>query len=127
MSKSALDIEPRDEAKRILIFDFLGYTIFVGTNAKANESLVSQHKADHPLCVWMHVIGRKGPHVIVCKSHAPDVDIDAIVLRYASNRALKFAGLKTGRVLYAPLEDVYKPEQGSPGIYRTWRTSFVEL
>lgn len=121
------EMEMRDESKRVLVFDFLGYSIFVGQNAMANEALVSGHKCDHPNCLWMHVIGRKGPCVVVCKGHAPEVEVDRIVLRYAASRALKLSGIKTGRVLVAPLCDVYKPEQALNGIFRTWRTEFVEL
>lgn len=121
------EVQDREEEKRILVYDFLGYSVFVGCNAKANERLVADHKGNHPQCIWMHVVGRKGPHVVVCLGHTPAPAIDMIVLRYAAGRALKFSGLKLGKVTYAPLEDVYKPEKSSPGIYRTWRTTTIEL
>jgi len=124
---ASLDVETQDEAKKILVYDFLGFSIFVGCNAKANEALVSDHKTNHPKCFWLHTMGRRGPSVVLCLGHAPDVPPEMIVMRYAASRALKLSGLKKGRVVYSPLDDVYKPEQGSPGIYRTWRTSFVEL
>jgi predicted ribosome quality control (RQC) complex YloA/Tae2 family protein len=121
------EVQDREEAKRILVYDFLGYSVFVGCNAKANERLVADHKLNHPKCLWMHVVGRKGPHVILCVGNVPVGNIDMIVLRYAASRSLKFSGLKFGKVTYAPLEDVYKPEKSQEGIYRTWRTNTIEL
>lgn len=121
------EVQDREEEKRILVYDFLGYSVFVGCNAKANERLVADHKQNHPKCLWMHVVGRKGPHVILCLGQSPVTNIDQIVMRYAAGRSLKFSGLKSGKVIYAPLEDVYKPEKSQEGIYRTWRTSTIEL
>lgn len=120
------DIEMVDEAKRIKAFDFLGHTIFVGLNASANESLVVDHKRDHKSCIWLHVAGRKGPSVVLCLG-AKQLEAPVIVLRYAAGRALRMAGLDKGQVLYAQLQDVYKPEKAQTGIWRTWRTSVVEL
>lgn len=124
--KSDTEIEPIEE-KKIRVYDFLGYSIFAGCNARANEKLVSGHKALHPACLWLHVLGRKGPHVVVCLGTKQKITPDMVVLRYAASRALRLAGLKEGKVAIAPLEDVYKPEQGQDGIYRTWRTEQIEL
>lgn len=126
-SNMSEDIESRNAEKRILAFDILGYSIFVGCNAQSNELLVSDHKQNHPACLWMHVVGRRGPHVVLCLAKAPTVPVANVVMRYAASRALKFSGLKNGQVLYAPLEDVFKPERAREGIYRTWRTDCVEL
>lgn len=120
------EMEYRDDAKKILCFDFMGYSVFVGCNALANDTLVGDHKKNHPQCVWLHVAGRKGAHVVLCRG-TKEGDIAAIVLRYAAGRALRFSGLKAGRVVHAPLEDVYKPDQSSRGIFRTWQTTEIEL
>ncbi len=124
--KTAPEIETQEESKRIKVFDFMGFTIFAGQNAEANESLVTNHKRDHEACTWLHVSGRKGPSVILCLGTRGE-EAPLIVLRYAAGRALKLAGLKNGQVVFAPLIDVYKPQHSSPGIFRTWRTGTIEL
>lgn len=126
--KAAADqeMEYKDDAKKILVFDFLGYSVFVGCNAQANDQLVNDHKKNHPKCLWMHVVGRKGAHIVLCRGDK-DGEIQPIVMRYAAGRTLKFSGIEKGRVTYAPLEDVYKPDQASHGIFRTWRTTEIEL
>lgn len=120
------EVQLRDEGKKILAFDFLGYTVFVGTNAVSNDSLVADHKKNHPRCIWLHVIGRKGCHSVLCIGDK-EQPIDSIVMRFAAGKTLKFSGVKVGRVAFAPLIDVYKPEHSAVGIYRTWRTEHVEI
>lgn len=120
------EVQLRAAKKQILVFDFLGYSVFVGTNAHSNDTLVSDHKANHPKCLWLHVIGRKGCHAVLCSGERTGA-IDAMVMRFAAHKTLKFSGVKNGRVAFAPLMDVYKPEQSSEGIYRTWRTESIEI
>lgn len=119
-------VQTRKEPKKLLCYDFRKHSVFVGLNALANETLISRHKVEHPRCIWMHVVGRKGPHVVLCLGD-PERQPDLVVLRYAAGRALKFTGLSKGKVIYAPLEDVFKPEQSTEGIYRTWRTETIEI
>lgn len=119
---------PTKDDRAILIYDYRGYTIFIGRNALSNENLVTNH--GHPACLWMHVQGSKGPHLILC-THArngdrtQDGDLDAV--RHAAKLALKYSRTESTRVAYAPLEDVYKPANSGPGIFRTWKTNFIEL
>jgi hypothetical protein len=120
------EVQTRSDEKKILAFDFLGYTVFVGTNAASNDTLVSSHKTEHPKCLWLHIIGRKGAHCVLCLCDKQG-PIDMMVLRFAAHKALKFSGVKTGRVAFAPLDDVYKPEHSAEGIFRTWRVDHVEL
>lgn len=120
------DIERQDEARRIKVYDFMGHSIFVGCNARANESLVQNHKRDHKACLWFHASEKSGPSVILClgpKQLTPDM----LVVRYAAARALRMSGLTKGQVLYAPLENVYKPEKSKDGLFRTFRTNVIEL
>ena len=122
------DIEEQDP-KLITVYDLQGYSIYVGRNARSNEALVSEHKASHPHCLWFHALGQKGPHVILCVENAAKENdvVDPMVLRCAAQKALKFTNASTKKVVYAPLEDVYKPEKGNKGIFRTWRTTVIEL
>lgn len=123
------DVEVQD-AKLVTVYDIQGYSIYVGRNARSNEALVSEHKRDHPHCLWFHALGQKGPHVVLCVENVnkpQDAPVDPMVLRCAAAKALKFTNATTKKVVYAPLEDVYKPEKGQQGIYRTWRTTVIEL
>lgn len=117
------------DRQRITVYDLEGYTIYVGRNALSNEALVSDHKKNHPKCLWLHAFGQKGPHVVLClvNDMRGDLPVDPMVLRCAAAKALKFSNGVAKKVVYAPLEDVYKPEKGQQGIFRTWRTSLIEL
>jgi len=119
---------PAKDDRDILIFEFRGYTVFIGRNALSNENLIVNH--GHPMCLWMHVQGSKGPHLIICtkgctRERTQDADLDA--LRYAAKLAIKYSRSESSRVAYAPLEDVYKPANSGSGIFRTWKTNFIEV
>lgn len=128
LSSTDKDEELVDQ-KRVTVYDLQGYTIYVGRNALSNEALVADHKKNHPKCLWFHAFGQKGPHVVLCLrgSGLGDGPVDPMVLRCAAAKAIKFSNGKATKVVYAPLEDVYKPEKGQQGIYRTWRTTLIEL
>lgn len=117
------------DQRRVTVYDLQGYTIYVGRNALSNEALVADHKKSHPKCLWFHAFGQKGPHVVLCTFNnlRGDLPVDPMVLRCAASKALKFSNGVSKKVVYAPLEDVYKPEKGQQGIYRTWRTTLIEL
>ena len=122
--------EELQDPKLVTVYDLQGFSIYVGRNARSNEALVSEHKKSHPRCLWFHAFGQKGPHVILCLENSAKPaagSVDPMVLRCAASKALKFTNATTKKVIYAPLEDVYKPEKGQQGIYRTWRTTIIEL
>lgn len=117
------------DQRRVTVYDLQGYTIYVGRNALSNEALINDHKKSHPKCIWLHAFGQKGPHVVLCLDSSANsgLPVDPMVLRCAASKALKFSNGQSKKVVYAPLEDVYKPQKGQPGIFRTWRTSTIEL
>lgn len=117
---------PAKDDRNILIFDFLGYTVFVGRNALSNENLVQTHS--HMDCVWMHASGGKGAHVILCTSGADgSQDVYVKALKYAGSLAIRFSKTSSKKVTYALLADVFKPQNGGPGIFRTWKTQYLEM
>lgn len=115
------------DSKAVTVYDLQGYSIYVGRNAVSNEALVREHKDNHPACLWFHAFAHKGPHVILCTINHQDKVVDPALLRIAAAKALKFTKAITKKVVYAPLEDVYKPEKGQQGIWRTWRTTIITL
>lgn len=127
--QSSIDNVEVVNQKKVTVYDLPGYTIYVGRNALSNEALVADHKKSHPKCFWLHAFGQTGPHVILCIYHANsrNIPVDPMVLRYAASKAIKFSCGISKKVIYAPLEDVYKPERGQSGIYRTWRTTTIDL
>jgi len=120
------------EHQRVSIYELQGYLIYVGRNATSNEALVTDHKKEHPKCVWLHAVGQKGPHVVLCTNangHG-DLPVDPMVLRCAASKTIRHGNGTPNspkRAIYAPLEDVYKPVKGLPGIFRTWRTTLIEV
>ncbi len=117
---------PTKDDRNILIFDFLGYTVFVGRNALSNENLIQTHS--HMECVWLHASGGKGAHVILCTNGCNDnPDLYVKALKYAGSLALRFSKASSKKVAYAILADVFKPQNGGPGIFRTWKTQYLEM
>lgn len=117
------------DEKKVTVYSLQGYTIYVGRNARSNEALIIDHKRTHPKCLWLHAFGQTGPHVVLCmyNNGRGELPLDPMVLRCAASKALKFSNGHSKKVIYAPLEDVYKPEKGQEGIYRTWRTTTIDL
>lgn len=126
---SSIDRDDIVDQRKVTVYDLQGYTIYVGRNALSNEALVADHKRSHPKCLWFHAYGQKGPHVVLCV-YGVNLDgapVDPMVVRCAASKAIKFSNGASKKVVFAPLEDVYKPEKGQQGIYRTWRTTLIEL
>lgn len=115
---------PGKDDQNIISFDFMGYLIYVGRNAASNDTLVLEHK-NHPKCIWFHVVGGKGAHVVLCTKEKEEPDMT--VIRRAADLAYRFAKTDRKLVRYAHLEDVYKPENMRVGSWRTWRTTIIEL
>lgn len=95
-------------------FNFLGYTILVGKNAKQNDQLTFQYskKTD----TWMHARDAFGSHVIVRNPH--DRDLPNAVLEYAASIAARFSKRKHEGLVpvqYTPRKYVRKMKNGAAG------------
>jgi predicted ribosome quality control (RQC) complex YloA/Tae2 family protein len=95
-------------------FNFLGYTILVGKNAKQNDLLTFQHskKAD----IWMHARDAFGSHVIVRNPY--DRELPNAVLEYAASIAARFSKRKHESLVpvqYTPRKYVRKMKNGAAG------------
>lgn len=128
-SPSSTDNILGKDTARIKRYTFKGFRVFVGLNALSNEKLVSQH--DHPRCLWFHAHGASGAHVILCLGaegiSADPATVDISARRYAASLAIKFSDRSSKKVISAPLEDVYKPQNSRVGVFRTWRNDFIEI
>jgi predicted ribosome quality control (RQC) complex YloA/Tae2 family protein len=123
MSPSASSTEPKQS---VLTYDFRGLSIFVGRSAAANERLINGHTRKHPHCIWLHARGSKGAHVVLCLGDSGTA-LDNIALRYAAYFAWKYSNRSKKQVNYAPLQDVMKPDGSRPGIFRTFRTEYIDI
>jgi len=125
-STERTDLPDKDD-HNIHEFNFMGYKIFVGRNALSNETLVSEHKKLHKKCIWLHASGTKGAHVVLC-IHNHDKVMDDIILRRAAGLAARFSHDRNCNVVYAELQDVFKPIEGVIGVWKTWKKfNIIEL
>jgi predicted ribosome quality control (RQC) complex YloA/Tae2 family protein len=108
--------------RRIDSYLFMGFKILIGKNALSNEALISEHAKLHKQCIWLHAYGNKGAHVIICSQDKP---VPEIVLRRAAGLAAKYSQNKLTDVIWAQLQDVYKPDDGPVGVWKTWKDENV--
>lgn len=95
-------------------FNFLGYTILVGKNAKQNDQLSFQFskKTD----IWLHARDAFGSHVIV--RNPQDRELPNAVLEYAASIAARFSKRKHESLVpvqYTPRKYVRKMKNGAAG------------
>jgi predicted ribosome quality control (RQC) complex YloA/Tae2 family protein len=95
-------------------FNFLGYTILAGKNAKQNDQLSFQYskKTD----IWLHARDAFGSHVIV--RNPQDRDLPNAVLEYAASIAARLSKRKHEGLVpvqYTPRKFVRKMKNGAAG------------
>lgn len=91
-----------------------GYAIFVGKNARQNDSLTFQFSKKNDL--WLHVRDAQGSHVVVRNPHTNDVPGE--VLEYAAGLAAHFSKRKREALVpvqYAERKYIRKVKNGAPG------------
>lgn len=92
-----------------------GYSIQVGKNAFSNESLVGDHKRDHPKCLWFHALGAGGSHVVLCIEGKDEPGNE--VLKRAAKLALEYSRTRGISVRVARLSNLEKPTEAGPGVW----------
>jgi predicted ribosome quality control (RQC) complex YloA/Tae2 family protein len=120
---SLRNTDPKKDDENILTFQKEGYLIFVGRNAFSNEKLIADH--NHKECLWMHAMAARGSHIILCLNNNPDPSEG--VIQYAAEIALKNSHSQARTVCVALLKDVYKPDGGGVGVWKTSRRTTVEV
>jgi predicted ribosome quality control (RQC) complex YloA/Tae2 family protein len=121
VDKAAL---PGKDDNRVIIREFEGYMIHIGLNALSNERIVSHHP--HEECLWVHALGSRGSHVVVCHSglHASFPDE---VVRLAATLALKYSRSKGKSVNCSRLNNVIKPSGAGVGVFHPTKTVQIDL
>ncbi len=117
--------EPVKDDRRILTFQKEGYLILLGKNSFSNDRMISDHKAAHGDCLWMHATASRGSHVILCvqdKDSPPE-----LVLAYASSLALSHSHSEARTVSVSLLKDVFKPDEAGLGVWKTSRSYSMEV
>jgi len=88
-------------------FQFMGYDILVGKNAKANDKLTSQYTKKNDL--WLHAKGSSGSHVVI--KQKPGSNFPKLVIEKAAELAAYYSkskGESLCQVLYTERKYVRK-------------------
>lgn len=115
---------PGKDSNRIIVREHEGYMIYVGQNAQSNEKIVKDHP--HKSCIWLHALGSRGSHVVLCHSKIHDTFSDAAI-RKAAELALRFSRSKGKSVMFSRLEFVIKPANGATGVFHPMKTTQLDL
>lgn len=114
---------PQKDDHNVLTFQFKTYVIQVGRNALSNERLIKDH--GHPECIWLHALAARGSHVILC-IHERLEPADEII-QFAAKLALDHSHSDARTVKIALIKDVFKPEGGGVGVWKTSQNTSVEV
>jgi len=95
-------------------FEWEGYQIYVGKNARNNDELTLKfaHKDD----LWLHAKGVSGSHVVI--KHKANLSFPEPLIQYAASLAAYYssaAGSEWVPVLYTPKKYVRKPKGAHAG------------
>lgn len=121
LDKSAL---PSKDNNRVIAREFKGYLVYIGQNALSNERIISEHK--HMECCWLHALGARGSHVILCHAGIQDTFTDEAI-RFAGELALRFSRSKAKAVMYARLDSVRKPPGAGVGVFHPQKVVQLDL
>lgn len=106
---------PPDDA-RILVIDVEGYQVTIGQNDLSNERMVSQHKSLHPRCLWLHALRAVGSHLICCIEGKGQIPY--ATFKEVGKLAIEYSRSRGTTVRFSSLENVFKPEGASSGIWQ---------
>ena len=115
---------PGKDDGRMVVREFNGFMVYVGQNALSNERIVRDH--EHKSCVWLHALGCRGSHVVLCSAGVHPTFTDEAI-RFAAELALRFSRSKGKAVMYSRLENVVKPLNGGIGVFHPLKTIQLDL
>ncbi len=124
MDRVDKDAMPGKDENRVIIREYEGYLIYVGQNALSNEKIVSEHP--HRECCWLHALGSRGGHVILCHAEIHENFSDEAIKK-AAELALKFSRSQGRSVMFSRLENVVKPPKGGVGVFHPRKTTQLDL
>lgn len=96
------------------LHEYMGYTIYVGKNAKANDELLHAHSSKNDL--WLHARDTAGSHVII--KERPPQQFPEPVIEFAAKLAAAHSKAKHDTlcpVIYTPRKYVRKAKNLAPG------------
>ncbi|HQU71606.1 MAG TPA: NFACT family protein, partial [Calditrichia bacterium] len=96
-------------------YDFKGYVVWVGRNARDNDALTFRHAAGEDL--WLHVQGYSGSHVVIRTGNRTQ-EVPSAVIDYAARLAVTFSSARHASyvpVVYTRVKYVRKPRKAAPG------------
>jgi len=106
--------QKEEHSKPFYTTECMGYTIWIGKNARSNDALVQQaHKED----IWLHARGVSGSHVSIRMNNSremPDTTVIEEVASYAAYQS-KAKGSSLVPVIYTKRKYVRKPKGAAPG------------
>ncbi len=117
---------PRTRLPFIRYRDSKGLEFRVGRGARENDELTFRHARGND--VWLHVRGRPGAHVVICR---PGPSPSSEVLLIGAQLALAHSGLKEGareEVSWTRVKEVHKSKGLPPGkvLLRSEKVLYVE-
>lgn len=106
------------------LYDFEGYEIWVGKNARSNDELIRLSSKND---LWLHVRDYSGSHVII-KQKGRDFPIS--IIEKAANLAAFHSKAKHQslvQVIYTPRKYVSKPKKSLPGEVNVLQETFIDV
>ena len=108
------DESDNEEQLPFYTLEVMGYPVWIGKNAKSNDTLVQKaHKED----IWMHARGVPGSHLVIRMGNDKGMPSKKVLLEAASYAAFnsKAKGSKLAPVIITKKKYVRKPKGSSPG------------
>jgi predicted ribosome quality control (RQC) complex YloA/Tae2 family protein len=106
------------------LYDFEGYEIWVGKNARSNDELIRLSSKND---LWLHVRDYSGSHVIIKQKGR---DFPQAIIEKAANLAAFHSKAKHQtlvQVIYTPRKYVSKPKKALPGEVNVLQESFIDV
>jgi predicted ribosome quality control (RQC) complex YloA/Tae2 family protein len=107
-------LQKESEVLPFKVFEFEGYTIWVGKSAQANDEMLRNYTKKEDL--WLHARMVAGSHVLIKKSVTQNIPQQ--VLETAAQLAAYYSKSKTdslASVIYTPAKYVRKVKKSTPG------------
>ncbi|MCC7298461.1 MAG: DUF814 domain-containing protein [Bacteroidia bacterium] len=123
ITEKAKSANPQQDNKPYKELEILGYTVWLGKNAKSNDQMLKLSAKND---MWLHAREIQGSHVIVRKKHE---DIPAAVLQLAANLAAKHSKAKghgVVPVLVLERKFVVKGKNALPGEVKLLKEHVVD-
>ncbi len=124
MSRLEQESIPSKDDNRLNVMEFQGLMIYIGKNALTNEKIVQEHP--HRECLWLHAVGAKGSHVILCCG-GKRLEFTDEAIQHAGAMALRYSRSNARSVWLTRLENVVKPKNSSPGVFFPSKQVLIEI